>query len=70
MNEDGSFEDSTSISHLYSLSDKDFKKEMLRKFKELKETTEWTSNKMKDDMGTDRRKIQTEMIELEKMKNW
>lgn len=37
-NEDGSSEVLTSTKHLQSLSDKDFKEELSRKFKELKES--------------------------------
>lgn len=45
-NEDGCSEDPTSISHLYTLSDKDFKEKMLRMFKELQEIMEQTLKKI------------------------
>lgn len=45
MIKDGSCEDPNSINQLYNFSDKDFREEMMRMFKELKATVELTANK-------------------------
>lgn len=50
MIEDGSFEDPTSISHLYSFSDMDFNEKIMKMFKKLKEIMELTANKTQDDV--------------------
>lgn len=56
MNENGSSEDPGSNSHLYSLSGKEFRAEMLRIFKELKGSMEQTASKTEDDMSVEMKK--------------